>query len=64
MGPLSQELLLVNYEVEREFPYRIWKLDMMGIPNMKKNSPGTFAMYHFCFTEFMREILHTFSKMF
>ena len=71
VGPLSQELLLFNFEVQREFPYNRWKLCMMSIPGLSdmttlrdipENAPGTCAIYRFCFTEFMCEMLHTFSK--
>ena len=34
VGPLFQERLSVNFEVKREFPYHMWKLDMMGIPDV------------------------------
>ena len=38
------------------------KYDRLSLRDIPENAAGTCAIYRFCFTEFMRELLRTFSK--
>ena len=38
------------------------KYDRLSLRDIPENAAGTCAIYRFCFKEFMRELLHTFSK--
>ena len=42
--------------------FRRTKYDRLSLRDIPENAAGTSAIYRFCFTEFMRELLPTFSK--